>query len=196
MTKRFYIAVPALMLGVLLALAGCGGSGKSQDEQAAEMIERAAKAQGQEVDIEIDSGAFRATTEEGTFEISADGGTFQATTEEGTVEYNTGGGARLPEGFPGDVPVLEGLNILMSHGSSAGQEYSVVGQTSQSVVEVARYYKDALPGQGWTAGDTQQLNMGGMQMENQTYTKGERELTVNITRQDDITHVTLAVTGQ
>lgn len=195
MTRKIGTAMLVLALLAALPLAGCGSRESAQDEAAAKMVERAARAQGEEVDVEIDSrgGTFRATTKEGTFEMTVDGGTFQATGEDGTVEYSADGGTRLPDGFPADVPVFEGLNLIMSQGSSTDQEYLVMGQTGQPVAEVARFYKETLAGQGWTAGDTQQMNMGGMQMENLTFSKGERELTVSIVRQDELTRVTLAV---
>ena len=161
-----------------MALAGCGGSDTVADKAAEKMIEHQASQDGQEVDVDLDSSA----------------GTYSVTSKEGNTQVNFGGqGGSVPEGWPEDVPVMEGLNITVSHSSSSDGQNTITGSISKPVEEAAGYYKKAFTDNGWTEDDVSTMNMQGMNMTNLRYTKDSRTVTANIVQQGDTTQLTLVV---
>lgn len=168
----------SLTLGGALALAGCGGSGSVADKAAEKIIEQQARQAGQEVDVELNSA-------DGTFTVKA---------KEGGTQVSFGEqGAALPEGWPVDVPVAEGISILVSQSSSSDGQFLVTGSVGKSVTELVDFYKQALVENGWTEEEVTSMNMPGMEMSNLRYSKATRTVTANIAQQGETTHLTLVV---
>jgi hypothetical protein len=164
-----------------LALAGCGGSGSVADKAAEEIIEQQARQDGQEVDVELNS----------------DGGTFTVKAKEDGTQINFGEqGATLPEGWPADVPVAEGIKISMSQSSTSDGQFIVTGSVGKPVADLVDFYKQALVENGWAEEEVTSMNMQGMNMSNLRYTKDSRTATANIVQQGDTTQLTLVVEGK
>ncbi len=92
------------------------------------------------------------------------------------------GNAKLPDGFPSDVPVYSPSKIT---GSSKynGNKYTVVLTTADSASKVQDYYKTQLEAQGWSSGE----GTGSINFESgtvATFTKGNQTLFVTITSQN------------
>jgi predicted small secreted protein len=169
-------------LALATVLAGCGGSsGSAQDEAVEKAMEAAARAQGEDVDVEFNS-------ESGAANIKVH-------TADGDVELSSGEGAKLPEGIPGDVPIFPDMKISFSQRQSQENAYSVIGVTQKPIKEVAAYYKKEAEAQGWTQESSQEMDMGEMQMHNLVYEKEGRGLNVNIMRDKDGTTVQLITHG-
>lgn len=105
------------------------------------------------------------------------------------------GNAKLPDGFPSDVPVYTPSKIT---GSSKynGNKYTVVLTTADSASKVQDYYKTQLEANGWSSG----AGTGSINFESgtvATFTKGNQTLFVTITSEnkggDNNTLVSLTV---
>ncbi len=85
MSRR--LALPFALLSVLVVLVG-GCSGQSSENAAENALEKAAEAQGGDVDVDVDGDKVKVESSDGTAVIA---------------------GGELPDGFPADaVPVLDG----------------------------------------------------------------------------------------
>lgn len=105
------------------------------------------------------------------------------------------GNAKLPDGFPSDVPVYTPSKIT---GSSkyGGNKYTVVLTTADSASKVQDYYKNQLAANGWSSGE----GTGSINFESgtvATFTKGSQQLFITITSEnkggDNNTLVSLTV---
>ncbi len=92
-----------------------------------------------------------------------------------TIEPPTGAMADWP---PDDVPVYPGATVDTSMAMAGGGMLMLI--STDDVDTVAAYYRDALPGSGWSEAET--TDIPGMVME--TWTKGERSMNLLINVQD------------
>lgn len=175
-----------------LVLAGCGGeksesaapvtAGSAAADKVAEtIIEQSAKAQGENVDVDIDS--------------AGDSMTISLQNAEGTHQITTGASASVPQGFPEDVPIYPGLNIQMANSMTSQEMFSVVGQTTASNDEVAAFYKKELAARGWTEESVMQHNAEGQLMTMLHCGKDTRKVHVMVMTEGDATTVSLT-TGE
>lgn len=120
---RAALAVPALVLLGGSLLVGCGDSEEEQAEQAAEAV------LGEDADVDIDGDS--------------------VTFDDGDTSITSGSG--LPDGFPEDLPVLEG-EILSGMASDDGstKNYSVIVSASGDPASAAAEVKGLLEDAGWT----------------------------------------------
>jgi hypothetical protein len=118
---------------VVMALAGC-----SSEDVTESLIEQGIEAEGGgNVDLDLDGGAVKIETEEGTVEFEAsEDGSFTVTGPEGSVlmesdgdgmtitdgdqTFETGTSAELPEDFPADLPRPEG-NLISASRLASGE---------------------------------------------------------------------------
>jgi len=128
-----------VVFGTCLSL--LGGCGKEAPEKATGVNEDVA------VDIRSDRGSMRITTPEATITYKADGDSMQMQSEHGSVVFGTA--ARIPEDFPGDVPLYPGLNIQAVTNFGEEGTYSVSGTVSGSVEDVKSHYQKEGPARGW-----------------------------------------------
>ncbi len=85
------------------------------------------------------------------------------------------GNAKIPDGFPSDVPIYKPSDVILSLKTKEG--YSVTLATNDSAQQVVDYYKSQLASNGWVAGDNE-INFGAGSA--QTFTKGNNQLVVTI----------------
>ena len=105
-----------------------------------------------------------------------------------------GENAKLPDGFPSDVPIYKPSDVLAAL-NSGEQEYSASLVSPDSVSKISSYYASELPKQGWTSSD----DTSSVTLQNgsiATFTKGDRTLGVIIAsdpNSSNKTSITLSV---
>ncbi len=106
-----------------------------------------------------------------------------------------GSDAKVPDGFPSDVPIYEPSDIIAS-AKTAKNTYTVSLLTVDSISKVRDYYSTQLAKEGWKSGESNgQLNFASGSIA--TFTKGSQTLGVLIAADknssDGKTSVTLTV---
>lgn len=147
-----------LALAAVAALALTACSSEDLSERAAEeIIEQQLEAEGENVDIDLNDGDVKIETPEGSTVINVDddgNGQIQVEGEDGDVQvqFDEGGGVDLPENFPGDVPLPDGLNIMSASSLDApeGATFILTGNVDGSFGDETAAYKAALESAGFT----------------------------------------------
>lgn len=154
-TTTFATAAAA---AAMLVTASCGSAAEEAGDTAAEQLtERLAESQGGgDVDVDFDSGD----------------GSFSLETEDGSFE--TGSGA-VPEEWPEDVPLPDGLEVVSGSTSDtdAGVTVAIVGTSTTSPSDLLAELKSALADweiSGETTGTTGDDTLAGAQFD----TEGRR----------------------
>jgi len=176
--KKLAIAsTAASMLVLLLWLAGCSDeSGQPQpgaaeantnrDSAAVEarerQIERTAARQGVDIDVELDDSAESADTVTVNHDVAGYTGQY-------------GSSIALPEGFPDDIPVPEGLTLFANSKIPGG--FMLQGRSSQDSEALKAFFTEAAVEAGWQAG---QSGVAGPIHQLQ-FDSGNRKLGVTIT---------------
>ncbi len=119
-----------LLVACLLALGSCGKATEKLTEKAIEE-----SAGGGDVDID-DDGSFSFENDEGSFSVDEDGNV-KIEGEDGEFSID-GSSGELPDGFPDDVPVPDGLDIITGSKTSDGEQtiYAVFGNVAGDPDEV------------------------------------------------------------
>lgn len=163
-TMRVGIGVAA----ALLATSSC--SGEDIAERIAE--NRIESETGEDVDIDFSDGEIRVETDEGTLEMTTDedgnvsiqaegddgefsidseDGVTVMETEDGTATLTDGGG-ELPEGFPSEIPLPDGIDIQLAQTMDAGgdqQGWLVVAEADGGWESYADEFVTALEDAGF-----------------------------------------------
>ena len=79
----------------------------------------------------------------------------------------------VPADYPDDIPVYPGLRGITAHNMEV--VYSLSGGTADSPKQVADFFKDTLPKNGWTEAVPSEVPEEGVYLE---FTKGQRILNV------------------
>jgi hypothetical protein len=131
---------------------------------------------GETARVEISGG------DAGSFSMRIDGG------EEG-LQMRMGSHATLPEAFPSDVPVYDGLVLRMVQKSDDG--FVIQGLVKDEIDTVAAFYKQRVEAQGWKE-EMAFTQSGAHALTVLGYSKGDRTLNISIGREDDQTSVMIA----
>ena len=102
-------------------------------------------------------------TEDGTFTIETDDGGVRISGEEegvGEVTGLFGENAKIPDGFPKDVPVYPDATVVA--GMAAGDGGMVTLQTGDDPDEIAAFYREELRSEGWSLEG--EMNLGGQRV--------------------------------
>ncbi len=180
--------VVIFLMATVLVLTGCGKS--SSEKLAEKMIEKGMGKDGIKGDVNISDGkvSITGTDREGKkFAVDQSGESVTIKSQDGTATFSTGPSARLPEGFPKDVYVLDGAKVVTA--MTVPEGFSVVLQAKDGADKVAASYKARMTGNGWTeesAFTTPQHTMA-------AYKKDDRSATVMIMPAEGETQVTLSV---
>jgi hypothetical protein len=168
--------ITAVIVSILLILAFTGGCKKNLAERLAEeTIEKAIeKESGEDVEIDLDEGEVTIQGDDGEVNISADEDTVEIKSDEGEATF--GSGADLPEGFPGDVPVYENMDLHLAMSTRDG--YLLSGISQDSVAEIVDWYKDKL--KDWKIVDEATFETEEGKSINLTVTKGDMDMTIMI----------------
>lgn len=152
---------------LLVLLSGCGGS----------VVE------------EVTESAIEAGMPDGSkIEINEDEGSVKIEAPDGSVNLQTGESVALPENFPADLPVPDGVTWQMVQASQAdGKDMLIVqGSVASPLDTVAASIRGKLAEQGW---ETVSTFMQAGEAEMLSFKKDERELSVSITKDGDKTQV-------
>jgi outer membrane lipoprotein-sorting protein len=173
--RRFAMPVIVLLLTVILCLGpGCGK--KAAEIVAERAMENAMAKDGKEADVNIDSktGSMSIKSKDGNEDVdiemdgkgmtikskegetvstvSSDGETYTMKTEGGQA-MAFGKGAKVPDGFPKDIPIYPGAEIQMSSSDPGTKTFAVQALSADAIDKVAEYYKKEMKAQGWNEGD-------------------------------------------
>ncbi len=108
-----------------------------------------------------------------------DGETFKMTVNKG----------ELPNGWPSEIPVISGGNIIFSQTESKSNMQQVSIETDSSMADALNYYTEKLNAGGWGIENT--MNMPQMNMI--TAKKSDRELMLQIADAGGKTHVQIII---
>lgn len=125
----------------------------------------------------------------GSVDINSDDGMITIETPEGNVQ--AGESVALPDNFPEDIPIPEGVtwNLVQNISSDGATGVTAQGMLSQTVAEVANFIKTEAAAKNWTT--VQSFQQAG-EMEMHTFSKGERNLHVTISHADDQTALVIS----
>jgi hypothetical protein len=129
-------------------------------------------------------------TESGTFTVEREGEGVRISGEEegvGTFSGQFGENARIPDGFPEDVPVYPDARVM--GGMAAGGGGMVTLQTEDDPEEVVDFYREKLVEEGWSLGPPMEL-MGQRVL---PFEKGDRNGAVQISREESETTILLTI---
>lgn len=183
----------------MLLLAGCGGKSaeeKSANALAEQMIERAARENGSNIDVDISSGnvTIRGTDENGeAVNINVDGETATVTSEDGGVTFATGEAAKIPDDFPKDIPLYDGAQLVTVHQDTGAGTIALIATSSDPAAKVAQFYKEKAQANGWTQ---ESAFDQGDAMHMLTYKKDSQQLDIFISGEGDATQIQLSLTRQ
>ncbi len=180
---------------------GCGKVAQKVTEKATEkVIEKSIAKDGGTADVKIDSksGTMRMKGKDASgnaYEMKTGGDKngfdFNQTQADGSV-VQMGASAKLPADFPKDVPVLDGLQLMMVQSSPAKKEFVIQGKASIPIAKAAAFYKDKIPAQGWK----NLTNMDNAEMQTMQYEKDQRTLSVMLMKDGEDTTVSLQMGPQ
>ncbi|MDY0047477.1 MAG: hypothetical protein RBS10_08710 [Thauera propionica] len=133
-------------------------------------------------------------TADGQVTVKQDGKavTFEATGPDGARITAAAGdeGVAIPAGFPKDVPILDGAKPTAA--MTQGAQMMVHLQVPVGLADAAKFYNDALKGQGWDIESTMTMN----EMAMLTARKDTRECSVAVLKEGDAVLVQLVVSPQ
>ncbi len=139
-------------------LAACGGGGEEAQEK---KIEDTAKRHGIDADVELD-----------------DKGEVKSVTINNGMGSTVGNNLDLPDGFPSDVPMVDGWSI-MSTSQVPGQQggFMIQAMTSDDANTTIAKVRKAMTAEGWS-----EENAGGAggQLRSISFSKGDRMTNVNL----------------
>lgn len=163
---------PLVALALLPALLLFGGCGEASDKIAEKAAEKAIENQtGGDVDIDADGGGVRVETPDGVFESDAEGN-FSMESEDGTVTA----GAGLPEDWPEDLPLPDGVEVVYGSSSPEGATVTLTG--TGSVDDLMAEFEDLYG--DWTAEDESTMESGGTSFRSARFVDGNRSLSVSV----------------
>ena len=118
--------------------------------------------------------------------------TYEATGKDGEkLTVATGDkGVALPPDFPRDVPILKGATVKVA--MTQGRQMIVHLYASTPVADAAKFYDDALKGQGWVI----ESSMSAGDMSIISARKGNRQCGVTAATENDGTLVQLAISQE
>jgi len=133
-------------------------------------------------------------TTDGQVTVKQDGKavTFEATGQDGARITAAAGdeGVAIPAAFPKDVPIIDGAKATAA--MTQGAQMMVHLQVPVGLAEAAKFYTDALKGQGWDIESTMTMN----EMAMLTARKDARECSVAVLKEGDAVLVQLVVSPQ
>jgi hypothetical protein len=134
---------------------------------------------GDEETVEIEGG-------EVTFEAEGEGVRISGEQEGvGAITGRFGENAEIPDGFPEDIPIYPGSDVVA--GMVAGAGGMVTLQTGDDAEKVAVFYREKLVEEGWTLGPEMDL---GAQLVLPIQKEGQNGA-VQISREADVTNIVL-----
>ena len=164
---------------VVLALVGvgCGKAKQAVGDKATELaIESAAKPEGKNVDVKVNSSS-------GSVQMTQ-------TTDGGKTTAAYGEGTKMPADWPKDIPVPDGLALVTAQSTPEQGQFMITGTTAQPLDKVVAFIKEKIPAQGWKVETT--MAVPG-QTDTTIFKKDDRNLNVTANVEDGKTAIVLSV---
>lgn len=114
--------------------------------------------------------------------VTVKDGTINVKNEKGEGSYSLGNQAKLPEGFPEDVPVYKPSEITFA--SHSGNNYSVTLSSDDKADTILAYYKTELTRRGWQSSSRSSYRTNDVQGSGSSYKKDNRSLILTLTASD------------
>jgi hypothetical protein len=165
--KRSLVGI--VVLAILCTLSGCADVAEEAAERA---IEGEIGGNGGQADVEIGDESF----------------SIQVKGKGGDSSLNIGAGAKIPDGFPDDVPIYENMTILMAQSQTQKETFVVHANSTDSMLTVAGSYQQQAEKNGWE--EESDITQGG-KVKVLTYKKGDRSLQITLVAEDEGTQVNL-----
>lgn len=166
---------------LLLVWAGCGPKPSGESGQSP----------SQDVPRQGDEAAaappFKETEES---EVKIEQDTSSMSARSGAMSMVIGEKAKVPDGFPKDVPVYPGLQISMAVEDASQEMYTISGVTSDPLDKVVAFLKDKAPAQQWE--EMLLAGQEGTESRVLMFGKENRVLTVSAAREGSRTNLTLS----
>jgi hypothetical protein len=100
------------------------------------------------LDVDTKSGDVTLKTDDGTLTFDGDKGTGSIKTDEGEIKY--GEDLSLPADFPSNIPVFPGAKIVTVSSKMEENTVFLSFTSDKPIVTILAYYKEEMPGKGWT----------------------------------------------
>lgn len=197
----------AVCAAAAIVMTGCGKIAEKATEMA---VEHSAGDENVDVKFDASGGSFTITdretgmtaevtqgegtsvvvkSEQGDMTITGDDESFSMTSADGGMTVTAGDSAKVPDNFPKDVPVYDGLVLEFASAQQDESMYALNGTTKNALEEVFAFYKEKLAGAGWA----EQTAVTESDMALLAFTKDKRSVTVNLTKGPGETGVAVAV---
>ncbi|MEN3951498.1 hypothetical protein [Iodidimonas sp. SYSU 1G8] len=161
---------------VLIALAAVSGLAAcdSSETLTEKAIEKYAEQQGVDMDVDLKDGGQSVTMK----------------SDQGEITTQVGGEVKIPDGFPSDIPVYDGLTVHAA--STMSDTYMLHAQSAEPLDKIVQYYVEAMPAQGWVK--EAESNQAGV-MYISSYKKDGRTAGVTVVAGDDSRTVQISALG-
>lgn len=176
-TKRTATTPLLLVASLGIALSGCGGSDDAAENAASEIAEQLAEQQtGGDVDLNVD-----------------DDGAVRIETDEGSATY---GMNKVPESWPSDIALPEGLAVVGGSDVDSGEGLmtTITATTDMAPGEVLDFFKAELA--DWEISNEVSTTVGEAELAGAQWDNGSRVVQLSATGSGDDKHLTLAHTDK
>lgn len=136
------------ILSGALSLTGCE---KMAEKATEKVLEEAIKADSDgevDVDIDINDGEMVLKTDEGSISTKEDGDEVTIKSKDGNVTSVAGENVKLPDDFPKDIPLPEGIELKMAMNGDNNM-FIVMGEVKGSYKGIATTMRSELDDNGW-----------------------------------------------
>lgn len=157
----------SVLATLAVVLTGCGKAAVTQQATEKALENAIEKESGGQAKVDISNDSYKVETKDGNVEI--------------------GQNVKLPEGFPGDVYVIDG-NIISAFSEPTKENYTVSIQVDKSLSEMMEIYQEKLKDDGWQITG----NMAFGDSSTVIAEKGDRTATVMAGKSDDKTSITIS----
>jgi len=146
-----------------------------------------------DVEVKIEDGGMTIKSKDGEVVSmsSDDGETFTMTTGAGKASVAVGQGAKIPEGFPKDVPVYAGVKIHMASADPDGGSFSVQAMSDDPPEKIAEFYKKEMKANEWVEAEGM-VTTGGSAMHMLNFEKGDNTAVIIVMAQEGKTSLSIA----
>lgn len=130
----------------------------------------------------------------GSVKIDTKKGQVDIKTDEGNITAGTG---KVPDGWPDDVPIYKGAKVVTggtTNDAASGKAMMVTLESSDDADKVTNFYKDKLPGEGWTIESDYSGNGGGGTGNSLSAKKDNRQVNLIVSGDGSKTAVVITVT--
>ena len=196
MILRMYLCLTVLV-GVLLL--GCGGNPSEETMN----TPSPAPPDEVKVDLKQKEGGYTVHVKSGSEELSLqaegsgdDSYNMVVQSKEGEVKMSAGSAAKLPDGFPPDIPTYPVMNLTFSQSMQENQTFNLQATSSDPFEKVAAHFKAETVSQGWAETTALDQNEGGKQMRVYTGSKEGRVLTIMLSAEEQGTSITITTSKQ